>query len=77
MTILHLKSKAGPDGKVHLGDMDVGVPHADVDITLAVNQQPVDDVAWKAEMRKLLDDLGDVHLEELPRTPLRDPWKEE
>ena len=76
MTILHVKSKSGPDGKVHLGDMDVGIPDAEVDVTVAVKSDLLNDVAWKTEMRKLLNELGEVHVQELPRTTLRDPWKE-
>ena len=36
------------------------------------------DVAWKAEMRKLLSEIGagggEVHVEAYPRKPMRDPW---
>jgi hypothetical protein len=77
MTVLRLKSKAGPDGKAHLGDLDVGIPNAEIDVTVTVKPEAIDDATWKREMRRLLDDLGDVHLEELPRTPYKDPWKEE
>ena len=73
MTVLHLKSKAGPDGIVRF---DAGVPGADVDIVASVKDKPISDEQWKKEMRELLDSMGDIHVEAYPRTPLRDPWSQ-
>jgi hypothetical protein len=75
-TVLHLKSKAGPDGKVHLGDMDVGQPGADVDIVVSINKKQLTQEEWRREMEALLNDMADVHLETYPRNPVRDPWSE-
>jgi hypothetical protein len=73
VTVLHLKSKAGPDGKV---EFDTGMPGADVDIVASVKPK-VSDEQWKKEMGELLDSLGEVHLERLPRKPMRDRWSDE
>ena len=70
MTVLHLKSKAGPDGMVHI---DTGIPGAEVDIVATVSTE-ISDEQWRKEMRALLDSMGDVHLERLPRHPMKDPW---
>lgn len=75
MTILHLKSVAGPDGKVYIGPMDVGRPGAEVDITLSVKDQ-ISDEQWRREMRDLLDSMGNIHVEAYPRHPVRDPWSQ-
>ena len=72
MTVLHLKSKAGSDGMVQF---NAGVPGAEVDIVASVTDQ-ISDEKWREEMRRLLDSLGDVHLETYPRHPLRDPWSQ-
>jgi hypothetical protein len=68
-----LRLKSGPDGKVLV---DVGAPNAEVELTYSVKPGAYDDAAWKAEMRKLLDGMGEVHVEEYPRTPMRDPWED-
>jgi hypothetical protein len=73
MTVLHFKSKAGPDGKVQI---DTGIPGAEVDIVASVQEKPVSDEQWKKEMGELLDSLGEVHLQQLPRKPMRDRWSE-
>ena len=73
MTVLHLKSTAGPDGTVKF---DTGIPGAEVDIIASIKGKPVSDEQWKKEMRELLDNLGEVHLEEYPKHPLRDRWSE-
>ncbi len=75
MTILHQNLKAGPDGKLHVGDIDVGVPDAEVEVTFSVRQKTMTQEQWSNEMRALLNDLGEVHIEEYPRTPIRDPWE--
>jgi len=76
MTVLHLKSKTGPDGKIRLGEMTLGIPDAEVDVTVSVTSSPpiTSDAAWKARMRKLLSEIGNVHVEAYPRKPMRDPW---
>jgi hypothetical protein len=56
--------------------VSVGVPNADVDVTVTVKSTMSDD-QWKQEMRELLDSMGDIHVESLPRTPMKDPWGEE
>jgi hypothetical protein len=73
MTVLHLKSKAGPDGTVQF---DTGVPGAEVDIVASIKGAPISDEQWKKEMGELLDSMGDIHVETYPRTPVRDPWSE-
>jgi len=73
MTVLHLKSKAGPDGKVQF---DTGIPGAEVDIVASVKDKPMSDEQWQKEMGDLLDSLGELHLELLPRKPMRDRWSE-
>ncbi len=72
MTVLHLKSKAGPDGIVKF---DVGEPGADVDIVASVTPR-ISDEQWRKEMRDILDSMGDIHVEVYPRNPVRDPWSE-
>ena len=76
MTVLHLKGRTGGDGTVRLGDVSLGVPNADVDVTFSIKPPVTDDAAWKAQMRRLLDELGEVHLESYPRRPLKDKWSE-
>jgi len=73
VTVLHLTSKAGPDGKV---EFDTGMPDAEVDIVASIKPKPVSDEQWKKEMRELLDSMGDIHVEAYPRDPVRDPWSE-
>ena len=73
MTVLHLKSKAGPDGKVQF---DTGIPGAEVDIVASVKDKPISDEQWKKEMREILDSMGDIHVETYPRVPMKDPWSE-
>jgi hypothetical protein len=75
MTVLHLQSTTGPDGTVHVGDVPMGVPDAEVDITLTVKER-ISDEQWRKEMREILDSMGDIHVESYPRHPLRDPWSE-
>jgi len=77
VTIFHLKSKAGPDGKAHLGDVDVGVPNVDIDIVVSIPKRILTQEQWRAEMELVLAGMTDVHLEELPRKPYEDPWREE
>ena len=74
--IFHLKSKAGPDGKIRLGEVDVGKPGADVDIVFSVQQQALPQEEWRRRMESLLNDMSDVPLEAYPRHPVRDPWSE-
>ena len=74
MTVLHLKSKAGPDGIVQF---DAGIPGAEVDIVASVKDKPISDEQWKKEMRELLDSMGDIHVDASPRTPLLYPWSDQ
>jgi hypothetical protein len=56
MTIFHIKSKAGPDGKIHLGEMDVGVPNADVDVTVSfrTDQSALNDEELKRQWEEFV-----------------------
>jgi len=75
MSVLHLTSKAGPDGVVQF---NTGVPGAEVEIVASVKSTPITDEQWKKEMRELLNSMGEnFPVEALPRKPMKDPWSEE
>lgn len=80
MTILHLKSKAGPDGKLRLGEMDVGVPNADVNVTLELpsGQSAAGDEElkrrWEEFVKRTAGSIGDPEFKRHPQGgfPLRE-----
>ena len=72
MTTMHIQGKTDGEGKLGIV---IGVPNTEVNIAVSWENTTQSQEQWRQEMQQILDSMSDVHLEESPKTMIRDPWE--